>query len=154
MGKRGPVPTPTALKLVQGTRSCRVNTNEPQPKEGLPQCPGSADPKVKEVWDYTLDQLAHMRIITEADRDALYAYCEAVVLHRNASRVLRTDGFLQEGMHGGWVKHPAHQIQRDAAAMMRQYAQEFGLTPSARSQIKLHVNDSGADKGAARLLSS
>ena len=153
MGKRGPAPTPTGLRLVRGDRKDRINTDEPQAREGLPLCPMDASPEVHDIWRYTIDQLDHMKIVTLADRDALYAYCEAVVMHREASRILATDGLIQEGLHGGYVKHPAHQIQRDAAAMIRAFAQEFGLTPSARSTIKMHVNDSGQDKGAARLLS-
>lgn len=153
MGKRGPAPTPTGLRLVRGDRKDRVNTDEPQPREGLPQCPIDAAPDVHEIWDYTIEQLEHMRIVTLADRDALYAYCEAVALHRLTSQQIAREGFLIEGLHGGAVKHPAAQIQRDAATMMRAFAQEFGLTPSARSTIKMHVNDSGQEKGAARLLS-
>jgi P27 family predicted phage terminase small subunit len=152
MGKRGPAPAPTGLRLVKGDRKSRINTDEPQPREGVPQCPPDAAPAVHEVWNYTMAQLEHMRIITEADRDVLYAYCEAVVLHREASRVLATEGFIIEGLHGGMVKHPAHQIQRDAATMMRAFAQEFGLTPSARSTIKVSAPDN-TGAGAARLLS-
>jgi P27 family predicted phage terminase small subunit len=153
MGKRGPAPAPTGLRLVRGDRKDRINLDEPQAREGLPQCPIDAAPEVHEVWNYTLEQLEHMKIVTLADRDALYAYCEAVVLHRAASRLLATQGFIMEGLHGGFVKNPAHQIQRDAAQMIRAFAQEFGLTPSARSTIKMHTNESGQDKGAARLLS-
>ncbi len=153
MGKRGPAPTPTGLRLVRGDRKSRVNTDEPQAREGLPLCPMEASPDVHDIWAYTVNQLSHMGIVTQADRDALYAYCEAVVLHRAASRELARTGLLMEGMHGGVVKHPAHQIQRDAASTMRAFAQEFGLTPSARSTIKMHVADAAGEKSAARLLS-
>lgn len=153
MGKRGPAPMPTALRLVKGERKSRLNDDEPQPKEGLPLCPLGATEEVHAVWKYTLDQLDHMRIVTLADRDSLYAYCEAVVMHRIASHVIATEGIIAEGMHGGMVKHPALQVQRDSAQMIRAFAQEFGLTPSARSTIKMHVQDEGKVQGAGRLLS-
>jgi P27 family predicted phage terminase small subunit len=153
MGKRGAAPAPTGLRLVRGDRKDRINSNEPQPREGIPQCPVDAAPAVHEVWDYTIAELEHMKVVTLADRDALYAYCEAVAQHREVSRQLATEGFAVRGMNGGMVKNPLIQIQRDAAALIRSFAQEFGLTPSARSTIKMHVNDTGADKGAARLLS-
>lgn len=153
MGKRGPAPAPTGLRLVRGDRNSRINHDEPQPAEGIPLCPEDASDEVRDIWDYTVEQLGAMNIVTLADRDALYAYCQAVVLHRTASNILRNEGVVMEGLHGGWVKHPAHQIQRDAAAVLRAFAQEFGLTPSARSTIKMHVSGS-EDKGAARLLSS
>lgn len=153
MGKRGPAPAPTGLRLVRGDKASRINLDEPQPAEGIPLCPMNASPEVHAIWQYTVEQLRHMNIVTLADRDALYAYCEAVALHREASLMLAQEGMVIEGLHGGWVKHPAHQIQRDAASVMRAFAQEFGLTPSARSTIKMHINDTGQDKGAARLLS-
>jgi P27 family predicted phage terminase small subunit len=153
MGKRGAAPAPTGLRLVRGDRKDRINTDEPQPKEGSPACPLAASPEVHAVWAYTLDQLEHMRIVTMADRDTLYAYCEAVVMHRIASHVLATEGIMTQGLMGGVVKHPAHQVQRDSAALMRSFAQEFGLTPSARSTIKMHTAEP-AERGAARLLSS
>jgi phage terminase small subunit len=37
----------------------------------------------------------------------------------------------------GRTKHPALQIVRDQAQIVRAFAQEFGLTPSARSGIEL-----------------
>lgn len=154
MGKRGAAPAPTGLRLVRGDRKDRINDDEPQPMEGSPACPMGAAPEVHAIWAYTLEQLEHMKIVTMADRDSLYAYCEAVVMHRIASHVLATEGIIADGLHGGMVKHPAHQIQRDSAAMIRAFAQEFGLTPSARSTIKMHVNDAGQGAGAARLLSS
>lgn len=153
MGKRGPAPAPTNLRVIRGDRKDRINADEPQPREGIPACPIDASPDVHEIWAYTIDQLDHMKIVTLADRDTLHAYCEAVVLHRDACRAIAREGLITEGMNGGWVKHPAIQIQRDAAMLLRAFAQEFGLTPSARSTIKMHVADTGADKGAARLLS-
>jgi len=47
MGKRGPRPAPTGLRLVKGERASRLNTDEPQPKEGLPACPDEATAEVR-----------------------------------------------------------------------------------------------------------
>lgn len=41
-------------------------------------------------------------------------------------------GILVKGDGGNFVKNPAMQIVRDTAHTIRSYAQEFGLTPSAR----------------------
>src|SRR6187455_1290776 len=59
---------PTTLKMVKGTRTGRVNHDEPQPEPGVPTCP-TDDPEVREIWDYTMKQLLTMRTITMADRD-------------------------------------------------------------------------------------
>lgn len=136
MGKRGPAPKPTALRLLDGDRKDRINTNEPMPRSGLPQCPDEVSDEVRLVWDYTVRELATMGIAFRADRDALLCYCEAVVTHRRACAVLAKSSILVKGLHGNMVRNPALQIQRDGAAVIRAFAQEFGLTPSARSTIR------------------
>lgn len=152
MGKRGPAPAPTALKLVAGTRSCRVNDDEPQPGEELPECPAEADEAVRAIWDYTLSYLDQMRIVRAPDRDLLYAYCEAVVTHREASRALAQDGIVARASNGSVTKHPACSVQKEAASVMRGLAQEFGLSPSARSGIKMGQAEAPKGAGAGRLL--
>lgn len=137
MGRRGPAPKPTALKLVEGCRSDRVNDAEPIPRGLPPVCPDDVARDVRDIWDYTVRELDAMGIAAAVDRDALLCYCEAVAVHRKASAELVGAPVLVEGIHGGMVKHPALQVQRDAAATIRAFAQEFGLTPSARSRIEV-----------------
>jgi len=151
MGKRGPAPKPTNLRLLHGDRKSRINDSEPLPNEGLPECPDSVADDVREVWDYTIEQLRAMQLATPADRDVLLAFCEAVVIHRKSSEVLAKSPVLIKGIKGGLVRNPAIQIQRDSAIVMRALAQEFGLTPSARSQIRMGTKKDS--DGAARLLS-
>lgn len=137
MGKRGPRPQPTKLRVLHGARPCRINDDEPQASAGAPECPEGVTAEVREIWDYTLAQLVVMDIATPSDRDALLAYCEAVVTHRRASAILASSKILIPGvLKGSVVRNPAVQIQRDAAALIRGYAQEFGFTPSARSEIR------------------
>lgn len=136
MGKRGPARKPTRLKLIDGERKDRINEHEPVPRDGDLECPPEVDAAVRKIWDYTLAELIHMGIDAPADRDSLLCYCEAVVAHRKASAVLAKSAVLVKGIHGNMVRNPALQIQRDNAATIRAFAQEFGLTPSARSSIE------------------
>lgn len=135
MGKRGPAPKPTSLRLLHGDRKSRINTDEPTPRDDTPVLPDGVADDVAEIWRYTLGELQFMRIVTTADRDTLLAYCEAVVAHRKSSATLARTDVLVEGLHGNLVRNPALQIQRDSAHTIRAFAQEFGLTPSARSRI-------------------
>lgn len=143
MGKRGPAPKPTVLKLIDGTRGSRVNHDEPLPTDAPPEAPATLSDAAREVWDYTLAELEAMRLAKAADRDALACYCEAVVNHRKASAVLAQSTILIKGIHGGLVRNPALAVQRDSATLIRAFAQEFGLTPSARSGIA--VGGKGAE---------
>jgi len=137
MGRRGPPPKPAKLRLVEGARLDRVNQHEPAPSTELPECPDSASAEVREVWDYTVAELDQMGLASAADRDALLCYCEAVVAHRKASVLLAKSDVLIKGIHGNPVRNPALQVQRDAAQVIRAFAQEFGLTPSARARIEV-----------------
>lgn len=137
MGKRGPKPKPTALRLLHGDRKDRINSEEPVAQSGVPDCP-SADPDVRAVWDYTVEQLMSMGTITLADRDTLACYCEAVVTHRKASKILSQSKILIRSKTDAdqLVRNPALQAQRDAATLVARFAGHFGLSPSARSEIR------------------
>lgn len=143
MGRRGPAPKPTQLRLLHGDRPARVNDREPVARDVLPEPPASVAGDVREVWEYTVRELAAMRVVSSADRDALLCYCEAVVAHRKASAVLAKSPVLVKGALGGLVRNPALAIQRDAAHTIRAFAQEFGLTPSARSRIVMEGRAGG-----------
>jgi len=135
---------PTQLRLVHGDNLHRVNRDEPKPRAVLPECPVDVSPAVRDVWDYTLAELKAMKVISAADRDALLCYCEAVVKHREASQVLAQTKILVKGALGGLVRNPALQIQRDSAQSILVFAREFGLTPSARSQIRVAESTHGS----------
>jgi P27 family predicted phage terminase small subunit len=134
---RGPRPRPTQLKLLHGDRKDRINHAEPLPRNALPELPDGVSDEVREIWEYTLRELIAMKVAHAADRDALLCYCEAVVTHRKASALLKKSAILVQGRDGGLVRNPVLQIQRDAATLIRGFAQEFGLTPSARTRVEV-----------------
>lgn len=133
---QGPSPKPTALRLLHGGHPERINTREPVVRDAAPEPPDDMAADVRDIWDYTLREIVFMKIAAATDRDSLACYCEAVVAHRKASAILAVSPVLIKGLHGGMVRNPALQIQRDAAMTIRAFAQEFGLTPSARSRIQ------------------
>lgn len=137
MGKRGPVGAPTKLRLLRGDRPSRINDREPVSRDLLPEAPDEMSVEVRAIWDYTLRELMHMKTVTAADRDSLICYCEAVEAHRKASAILARSPVLVKGLHGTMIRNPALQIQRDSAHTVRGFAQEFGLTPSARAGIHM-----------------
>lgn len=146
MARKGPRPRPTALKLLYGeNHESRLNRDEPTPRPAdLPE-PADASPAVLEVWRRIVVELEAMKLAFPSDADSLRCYCEAVVTHQKASNVLARTGVLIKGLHGGLVRNPALQIQRDAAATIRAFAGEFGLTPSARSSIRATDASAAAD---------
>jgi P27 family predicted phage terminase small subunit len=142
VGRRGPAKKPRALRLLHGDRADRINDYEPVPSVEPLLPPEGITAEVRAVWDFTVRHLEIMGTAAASDRDALRAYCEAVVAHAKASEILAKSAVLIKGIHGNLVRNPALQIQRDSARSMLRFAQEFGLTPSARTGIEV-----GAERG-------
>jgi len=134
MGKRGPAPTPTALKVLRGeTRPSRINRHEPAPVGELIPIPADISPEAQAVWRRVLKEFGHTGVIRGADNDVMRIYCETVARYEKASRLLDASGPLVKGARSGEaVKNPLHQIVRDNAVLVRALAGELGLTPAAR----------------------
>jgi len=128
---------------LRGDRKDRINTREPVASTELPVAPDSIADDVREVWDYTVRQLAAMHIASSADRDALLVLCEAIVTHRKACAVLARSPILVKSQTGALIRNPALVVQRDSAHTIRALAQMFGLTPSGRSVIQMEGRNGG-----------
>lgn len=138
----GPRPYPAKLRMLHGeNRPSQVNLNEPTPRDALPICPDEASENVRSIWDHTVRELDAMHLAHAADRDALFCYCDAVATHRRATEIINQSGLLIRGQKGNMVRNPMVQVQRDAAQTVRNFAQEFGLTPSSRARIESKTDD-------------
>lgn len=147
MGKAGPRPKPTNLRVLHGDRKDRINTNEPVPPSKRVAMPAHLSPGAKSVWKRLAPELARKGLLTAWDRDVFAVFCEAVVHHREACELARR-GVLVKGQKGEAVKNPALQIVRDSAQTIRAFAQEFGLSPSARSGITMPEGEEYEDLAA------
>lgn len=137
MGKSGPAPTPTKVKILRGeTRPSRVNYREPLPPFEGPRMPADMTPAAKSVWQRVLRTQAE-GVIRAADHDLLRQYAEAVARSAQASRLYAVSGPLTEGFGGALVKNPLHQVIRDNADLIVRLARELGLSPSARTGFRV-----------------
>lgn len=140
MGKRGPAPKPTRLKVLQGNPGRRpLNGQEPQPKATPPRCPPWLDDAAKAKWKALVPELSRLGILTIVDGDALAAYCQAWAEFKTATETLRLTGRTFETATGNLLPHPAVAQQRSAWTAIKAFAALFGLDPSSRS--RLHVPD-------------
>ncbi|WP_417208440.1 phage terminase small subunit P27 family [Antarctobacter sp.] len=75
---RGRKPKPSGLKLVTGTdRSDRQNPSEPKPQPACPEPPDHLKGEARAEWDRVCGQLCALGILSQIDRAALAAYCQA-----------------------------------------------------------------------------
>lgn len=136
MGRRGPAPLPTKVKLLHGeTRPSRLNLDEPKPPANAPVMPPDLDPAAQAVWERVLRDQAP-GVILAAHADVLRLYCEAVVRYGEASALLGKSGLLLRGARGAEVvRNPLVAMVRDSGEQVRVLARELGLTPSSLSGV-------------------
>lgn len=152
MGRRGPAPKPTNIRLLHGEkRPSRINNAEPVPRIVPPGKPGWLSAAASEEWDRVLPDLVTMGTAREADAMALAAYCEAVARLKTATELVSKAGLMLRDRDGDVRKNPAVSQARDASIEVRMWAREFGLTPSARQPLR--VEHTHRDLPAERLLS-
>ena len=88
MGRRGPAPTPTGVKLRQGeTRPSRINRLEPLPRRAAPQMPRGMDRDAQKVWRRVVREMRGSDVILAADADVLRCYVEAVSRYAQAAEL-------------------------------------------------------------------
>ena len=118
----GRPPTPTALKVLTGTAAHnpqRVNRDEPKPALGAVPPPWL--PKrghARAAWERLEPVLSRMRVLTEADAEALALGCVALAEYLGSRR----DRTAWRKGDAAWKRY---------AAVLR----EFGMTPSARAKV-------------------
>lgn len=143
MGRRGPPPKPTALKVIAGNPGKKpLNQREPKPQQGTPHCPAWLSPEARKVWKRLVPQLRAMRVLTVVDADALAAYCHTYVRWRDAEEFLSNHGMVypirdDQNRVKCMQQFPQVAISRNLLLVLRAYQQEFGLTPASRSRIAI-----------------
>jgi len=149
MGRRGPAPKPTALKVLQGNPSKRaINREEPKPSAGAVAPPSWLDGLALEMWAQIAPIVEGMKVLTVADCHSLALGCDAYAEVVELRAYLREDGRTYESRHfqmdadGNTVERlivrpqPEVAMLSDAWKRARAMMQEFGLTPASRSRIK------------------
>jgi P27 family predicted phage terminase small subunit len=133
---RGRRPKPTRLKVLTGNPGKRpLNMDEPRPDAAIPDCPPELGDVAKREWDRLVGELAALRILTNLDRAALAAYCNAYALWAGAIEAIQKYGTMVKSPNGYPVQSPYIAIANRQAEIMLRIASEFGFTPASRSRI-------------------
>jgi len=133
----GPPPTPRALRVARGNPGKR-----PIPRETLKPAAGAEPPPrlnqaAREEWDRLVPELHRLGLLTQLDRAALAAYCDAWALYRRAADRLEEDGDVVTAGNGTLIPHPSVAIAIRAMQKIRELSSEFGFTPAARTRIEM-----------------
>lgn len=138
MGRRGPKPQPTVVLKMRGSRNLSRRNGELSPEVGTPNCPEWLSDVGKEKWRELIEQtLTTKGLVTIADGDAIAFYCLQFCSFLDALTVVRSEGSICYSEKGGAYPHPAILQQNRAIELMLKIGDAFGMTPSARTSIKL-----------------
>jgi P27 family predicted phage terminase small subunit len=136
MGKRGPKPKPTALRVLEGNPGrLPINTEEPRPM-GEPECPAHLSADGRAMWRQILDSLPP-GLITAADAPLLACYCESWATHKAATEAMHRDrDLLGNNLIRNDRPSPYLRIATEAARTMASLSTRLGLSPADRTGIK------------------
>ncbi len=119
MGRRGPAPKPTTLKLLDGNPGKRpISKREPKPTGGAPSMPSILPREAKAEWKRLVAEMP-AEMLTLVDRAGLSLVCVWwAICHANIKTL---DQDALEKSTNQWLK----------------LGREFGLTSSARTRIEI-----------------
>ena len=136
MATRGRKPTPTAIKELEGNPGKRpLNDAEPKPQKKAPACPKWLDAEAKKEWRRLAKNMEAMGVLTEVDMAAFAGYCQAYARWKQAEERITDRGLVMRTPSGYAQQVPYISIAQQYLRLMNQFAEQFGLTPAARSRI-------------------
>lgn len=137
MARLGRRPQPRAVKELKGVHKSLINYDEPTAPDGTPVCPRWLSKRAKACWREVVPHLKAMNVLTKVDRHALISYCDAWGRYRDTRERLDAVGDTYELKSGYVQQRPEVGIVRQLQMLLLKYQQEFGLTPSSRTTIKV-----------------
>lgn len=144
-------PKPDEVKRLTGNPGKRpLNGSAPKPAVGLPIMPrGRLGHEGQRLWRELGPMLEKYGLITDVDGPSFEMLCAAYEMAVLAARQVREEG-LTIGVGDKMRTNPVVKIQESSSKLYRQYAEQFGLTPSARSRI--HVEGTDQERSLVDLL--
>jgi P27 family predicted phage terminase small subunit len=134
---RGRKPTSNECKVFAGERRDRLNLDAPPPLSGRPDKPRHLDADASKEWDRLIPLLEEGKLLSRAESGLLELYCSTYSLWVQARKKLEAEGMVVATPSGGVKASPYIAIASACVNQLGRLLVEFGLTPSARSRLKL-----------------
>jgi P27 family predicted phage terminase small subunit len=145
---RGARAKPTSIKIIEGNRGHRPLTqNLLDPGPDMPEPPAHLDNYAREAWERYAPGLLAMRVLSRVDETIFASFCVSYSRWRHAEEELNK---LAESMGtpivklvtkttgGNYIQNVLVGISNRAMKNMQSFANELGMTPSARAHLDLH----------------
>ena len=143
MGRRGPLPTPTATLKLRGSWRAKTREGEPQPDGSASGCPTrprwlASRPEARRCWDYHIRKLRDSGLLTRLDVNVFASYCDAWALYRAASDAINEGGAMRdryddEGNVVGSEERPEYGQVVRMRGVLDKLERKLGLSPADRA---------------------
>ena len=130
---RGRKPKPTNLLVISGDGGSGSRARKPA--NSIPTCPAHLNPSAKAEWKRLAQEMHRLGIISQLDRAALAAYCQAYGRWVEAERKLNETPTLIKLPSGYIQPSPWLGIANKQLELMHKFAGELGLSPVSRSRV-------------------
>lgn len=142
---RGRKPKPVSLHRLHGSyRADRHGQQGARLPGEAPDKPAWLSPEASAEWDRLAPMLASLDLLTALDRAAFALYCQTWADFVRAVQEVRQAGITYE-VEGNLKTHPAVKIASNAAKQLLQMAGEFGMTPAARTRLRIELAEIETD---------
>jgi P27 family predicted phage terminase small subunit len=127
------------LKILRGNPGRRpLPTDEPRPDRAIPDAPDFLSAEALKEWDRLTVELDAVGLLTNLDRAALAAYCQAYGRWLLAERMVANMGTLLTSKRTGVLyQNPYLGVANRAQEQLRHLGPLFGLDPSSRGRLKV-----------------
>lgn len=152
----GRTPQPAPLLLLSGRGDGKDSAGRPVAappafKRLAPNPPTWLSREAKAEWRRIVPGLTRLDLVKPEDRATLAAYCQVwsrlVGAYQDIDRnglTVRNESTRKDGSTSVWfTKNPAVAIAEQAETRLRQYANDFGLTPAGERNVSKRDDDRG-----------
>jgi len=138
---------PTALRTARGNPSKRpINHDEPVFELASPEPPEGLTGRAREEWEKQAPGLIEDGVLTVVDLSGFETFCRLVGDEDEFQRLAANEKDPKQKL-----RYESHLLK--LRGLKKQYAAEYGFTPSSRSQVKAKKPMEPADERRKRFLS-
>lgn len=149
---RGRKPKPTHLRLVTGNPGKRpLNDREARVTPERPSAPDLLKGEARKEWFRITRLLSDAGLLTKLDRAVVAGYCVAWARWLECEKMVEERGMILRSPNGIPIYSPYLSASNRAMEQLRQYAEQMGLSGSARSRIKAIETPASLDPAEAFL---
>jgi P27 family predicted phage terminase small subunit len=146
MGRRGPMPKPVALRILEGNPGKRPIRAKATAPRGAVTCPEWLTAEARAEWRRLAPALTRAGLLTPLDRSAFATYCQSFARWKECQRVLEESGPLYLSATGRLLERPEVGMAQRLAKEVREIGTDFGLSPASRGRLEVNQEEGCCSK--------